>query len=501
MPLQLTSKLRARWRAMGSPPRSLLAVGRDDFHALHLRLAEITGRPPDTFPAYNPRPLARAEENLFSWLAALRAQVADLPVEIEAPSAELMAILRAIARASDPHNGNELLRLLGAITGGVFVGPATFHLDVANACNVNCKYCWFHSPLSKNRKDAAEFDAAWRSEMVDWDVFTSIIDDLQALGTKEDVLLSGKGEPLLHPRCLDMLHYIKTRDMGLTLFSNGLLVREAAREALVEAGADLLYVSLSSASKSVYEAIHPGHPGSELDEVRANIEALGSLKQDRGSQVPRIMMVDVLCRLNAEEALAFYEQARDLGAEHVRFQLIHVQDYNTELALLPEQIEPLREAIAEAQRRSETGGPTVVPNIHYQLETLDPKSGKWGHARTPEEGCYVGWSFSRSWTNGDISFCCSPKVVDRVGRDSLAAIWKGSDYSSFRQSARDLEENGGMTFRNGASLLGEHCSGCPNYEGIGKIADDLRRYGLARFIRGADGIRIGGTAVRGGEGN
>ena len=108
---------------------------------------------------------------------------------------------------------------------------------MANACNVNCKYCWFHSPLSKNRKDAADFDAEWRKQMVDWDVFLGIVDDLAALGTHEDVLLSGKGEPLLHPRCLDMVAAIKERGMGVTLFSNGLLLRDAVREGLVTHGA------------------------------------------------------------------------------------------------------------------------------------------------------------------------------------------------------------------------------------------------------------------------
>jgi len=503
MSQSFSSRLRDHWRGQATGEATLLSVGRDNFHTLHLKLAELTGRPTSDFPAYSPHPLPEAEDLLYRWLAGLRSALSDSVVEIEAPSTDLMTLLRAVARAADLHNSNELLRLLGALTGGVFVGPATFHLDVANACNVNCKYCWFHSPLSKNRKDAADFDAAWRSQMVDWDVFKSIIDDLKALGTNEDVLLSGKGEPLLHPRCLDMVRYVKAQAMGLTLFSNGLLVRQAAREALVEAGADLLYVSLSSASESIYEAIHPGHEGSELGVVRANITALNELKQERGSPKPRVMMVDVLCRLNAAEALDFYEQARDLGAEHVRFQLIHIQDYNRELSLLPEQIGPLREAIAEAQRRAEAGGPTVVPNIHYQLETIDPNSGKWGHARTPDEGCYVGWSFSRSWTNGDISFCCSPKVVDQVGsladqggRRRLATIWNGPGYSTFRQAARDLEANAGMTFSNGATLLGEHCSGCPNYEGIGKIADDLRRYGLAGFVRGSDAIRLAETGSK-----
>jgi MoaA/NifB/PqqE/SkfB family radical SAM enzyme len=484
------ARIRKLWRDHVSPQPTLLPVNRDNFHRLHLELEELTGAPQGRFRPFVPYPLHNADQVLVEWLHDLRNDLNGTGIEVEAPSLELMSILRTVARAADPHNSNELLRLLGALTGGVFVGPATFHLDVANACNVNCKYCWFHSPLSKNRKDAADFDAQWRSQMVEWEVFTTIIDDLHALGTNEDVLLSGKGEPLLHPRCIDMIHYVKSREMGLTLFSNGLLVREAAREALVEAGADLLYVSLSSASPAVYEAVHPGHEGSELDEVLRNIEALGNLKQQRNSQVPRVMMVDVLCRLNAEEALRFYEQARSLGAEHVRFQLIHVQDYNQELALLPEQIEPLREAIAEAQRRADAGGPSIVPNIHYQLETVDPATGKWGHARTPDEGCYVGWNFSRSWTNGDISFCCSPKVVDKVGSKRLTTIWQGQEYGSFRQAARDLESNADMTFKNGAPLLGDHCSGCPNYEGIGKIAGDLKRYGLARFVRGKDADRL-----------
>ena len=47
-----------------------------------------------------------------------------------------------------------------------------------------------------------------------------------------------------------------------------------------------------------------------------------------------------------------------------------------------------------------------------------------------------------------------------------------------------------MTFRNGAPLLGDHCEGCPNYEGVGKLAADLKRYGLSRFVRGSDATRL-----------
>ena len=382
-PLPLLRRLTRR-----AGPVGRLDVGLSTFHWAHERLDEIADERAKDRPAvsaFDPAPLATAPTRLRQWTDDLRRAAAPLRVIVDAPGDDLLDLLQTLAAHVDSQNEAHLLRLLGVLTGGVFRGPATFHLDVANACNVNCAYCWFHSPGSKKRADAHLFDSAWRSDQVPWETFTGLIDDLDELGGREDVLLSGKGEPLLHPRCLDMVAYVKQRGLGLTLFSNGVLVREEAREALVAHGCDLLYVSLSSATPAVYEAIHPGHPGEEeLGEVLDNVRALTELKRARGRQEPRVMMVDVLCSANAHEALDFYEQARDIGAEHVRFQLIHVQDYNAHLKLRPDQIAPLRAQIAEAQRRATAGGPSIVDNIHYQLETVDPESGLWGHGRTPD---------------------------------------------------------------------------------------------------------------------
>ncbi|MCK6528511.1 radical SAM protein [Myxococcota bacterium] len=492
------------WAALGEEARRgrarlLLPVHRDTFHRLGplaLAAAALAGAPaPPALPEpFRPRPLHRVDRLLPAWLEHLRFALAGLPVEVGEPDDDLRELLAAVARSAHPENEGTLLRLLGALTGAVFRGPHTFHLDVANACNVDCVYCWFHSPLAKGRPDAGAFDRAWKREVVEWDVFTRLVDDLAGMGTCEDVLFSGKGEPLLHPRILDMIPYVKGKGMGLSLFTNGLLLREDARRALVDHGVDLLYVSLSSASPAVYEALHPGHPGRELDEVRRNVSELTRSKREADAESPRVMMVDVVTTRNCAELLDFYEMSRDLGAEFVRYQLVHVQPYNRELMLLPDQVGRLREDLAEAHRREAAGGPRIVDNIDWQVETLDPATGRWGHARLPGEGCYVGWTFSRSWTNGDVSFCCSPKVVDNLNERGFAEIWNGETYSAFRNAARDLARHGDLTFRNGARLLGDHCAGCPNYEGIGRLAADLRRYGLDRFVRGADAERVSGRA-------
>lgn len=45
-------------------------------------------------------------------------------------------------------------------------------------------------------------------EHMDWDKFTTVIDQLT---NREDITLTGWGEPFLHPRIFDMVAYCKER--------------------------------------------------------------------------------------------------------------------------------------------------------------------------------------------------------------------------------------------------------------------------------------------------
>src|SRR5690606_8183425 len=54
------------------------------------------------------------------------------------------ATLRAERAAAHP--ANKRARLEAIASSGLPLGPQTVHIDVTNACNVDCVTCWDHSP-------------------------------------------------------------------------------------------------------------------------------------------------------------------------------------------------------------------------------------------------------------------------------------------------------------------------------------------------------------------
>ncbi len=69
----------------------------------------------------------------------------------------------------------------------------------------------------------------------------------------------GDGEPLLHPRVLDMIHLAKVRTRCIVnLTTNGTLLSNSAVERLVDSGIDLVDVSVDALTKPVYEVVRRG---------------------------------------------------------------------------------------------------------------------------------------------------------------------------------------------------------------------------------------------------
>jgi len=378
-------------------------------------------------------------------------------------SAELMDIFQKLETglmklpAHRPHPK----RMLGIMLNQALIGPSTMHLDLHNGCNAKCVYCWFHSPTSDYR-----FDADWRKEMMPEEVFFPLIDDLARLEAKDDLLFSGKGEPLLHPRIFDYLEYARKRDFNITLFTNGKKLDRKTCQFLVEKQIQKLYISLSAASREIYPKINPRDSEDAFDLIHSQLEELSRLKAQSQAIHPEVYMVSVLTNLNVHEMIPFAKMSRDFGFEVVRFQLIHVQDYNRHLALSRTQEEEVRENLREIEKILKDSKTRINQNIYLQMQTYDPDTGNWFAARLPDKGCSAGYDFSRVWTNGDVSFCCSPKVMGNVGEQGFYDLWNSDFYQSLRTSALHLDEDTKKTFPNGTTLLGQHCYGCPNYEGV-----------------------------------
>ena len=86
------------------------------------------------------------------------------------------------------NNAKDRLRLLGAWKDKLLSGPKTVYLDINTNCNINCLYCWIHSPLIKNHP---------KSQGLDFKIIKDII-DTSCKWDVEEIVISGDGEPTLH---------------------------------------------------------------------------------------------------------------------------------------------------------------------------------------------------------------------------------------------------------------------------------------------------------------
>ncbi len=360
-----------------------------------------------------------------------------------------------------PKDSPHPLRLLGQLLNRALIGPNTMHLDLHNGCNAKCVYCWFHSPTSDKR-----FGPDWKKEMMPEKTFYALMDDLAELGGKEDLLFSGKGEPLLHPHIFDYLRYARKLDFQITLFTNGKRLSPEVCDFLVSEGIHRLYISLSAASREIYPYINPAASPADFDQIIKQLDYLSQLKKTSSGKAPEVFLVSVLNTLNISEMQEFAQMAMVRDFELVRFQLLHVQDYNRHLKILPLQFRELQNNLKAIENMLRNSRTRINHNIHTQMNTVDPQTGNWFENRLPELGCSVGYDFSRVWTNGDVSFCCSPKVMGNVAEGGFSRLWRSAETQSLRTAAMHLNENTQKTFPNKTTLLGDHCYSCPNYEGV-----------------------------------
>ncbi len=430
-------------------------------------------------------------------LTALRERLRGASVAIGEPAPDLQETLRTYDAEAAPATRANLLRLLGALSDGCFIGPHTFHLDIANACNTNCIFCGLHSPRLGGPGPAARgrrFTEGWATGRIDMETFAQLVDDLAAIGATEDVLFSGEGEPLTHPRIFEMIRLARAKGLALTLFSNGLALDEAAAEALVDADLDILYWSLSAASPATFAALQPAQSAARFRPLVDRFAALVKKKRAKNNK-PYIILAHVINRRNAHECEAMMDLALAVGVDAVRYQVMHQCGANmADLLITAEQHADVVTQLGRARVKAERAGVEIAANIDFQMAGVDAAFAQpaqiaphhWSRGLYRDAGCLAGWFFGRSFSDGRLSFCCHDKIVGSLKRGRLRDIWFAERYRKLRQAAKAFADdvNPDLVEEScGGPLLGPDCDWCGNYEFNNQALADLDRLGWRRLLR------------------
>jgi pyruvate-formate lyase-activating enzyme len=175
--------------------------------------------------------------------------------------------------------------------------PPMTHVVITNACNLACSHCAY--PTVKNSGD-------YKPSYLDWDIFTRIADEIA--GRPGAILrFTCDGEPMLHPRFLDMAAYAKK--LGLrptTLNTNGTLLTPEKIDRLIEIGIDVVEVSMNSFSPGSYNAVRPGRKDGEYGEIVERVEYLIRRRNETGAKTK--IMVSIIELPETEVELKAFEE-------------------------------------------------------------------------------------------------------------------------------------------------------------------------------------------------
>jgi hypothetical protein len=113
---------------------------------------------------------------------------------------------------------------------------AKVYVEPTNACNLDCVTC---------------FRNAWESPLgrMSEETFAAVMAGVAAIDPPPTVYFGGIGEPLAHHRTLAWIAQAKQLGARVELITNGTLLTAATSQALIDAGLDLLWVSIDGARR------------------------------------------------------------------------------------------------------------------------------------------------------------------------------------------------------------------------------------------------------------
>ena len=295
------------------------------------------------------------------------------------------------------------------------------YIEPTTACNLQCSTCirnvW-DDPIAAMKQET----------------FEHIVASLSSLPDLKRVIFTGFGEPLTHPRILDMIAAIRERDIAVTVGSNGLLLTPQMTRELVQLGVDRLVVSVDGVKPETYEEVR----GADLGKVLENLHRLNEIKQEMNTLLPALGIEFVALKSNYKELDRLTNLAMQLQASRVLVSnvLAYTEEMKSEILYGYEPQEPFKSSGFPVQTGAFIAwGNLELPHMH------------WGAERrcrfVNDRATVVGWDggvapcYALSHNYSYYAIDGRKKNVTRyvlgnVNDSSLAEIWMSEDYTRFR---------------------------------------------------------------------
>jgi len=259
------------------------------------------------------------------------------------------------------------------------------------------------------------------------ETFRCICSELEAMGT-EYLVLTGEGEPFLHSRLVEFVSFAKEAGLEVIIFTNGTLMDEARLRGLVDAGLDIMRVSLWGSSEEEYRANYPGTRPGTFEKIVGSLKGLRRIKKEKGTRFPLVSLHRPIDRDNCEGVAAMVNLAHATGADKVSFSPFKTRRGELNfLALSDEEEGRIKATLRQMDKR--LSNLSLDSNIGETVMRYDIGESVW--EKLP---CYMGWIHMRIKLDGTV-FPCNPcpTPVGSLRESTLAEIWQGQAIRDFRR--------------------------------------------------------------------
>jgi len=232
--------------------------------------------------------------------------------------------------------------------------------------------------------------------------------------------LTGGGEPLIHPRCTDMVRELKDHGVEIGFSTNGILLTPALSRDLADAGLDYINLSVDAADPETYEAIRVG---ARFHKLRENLLALAEVRRETGGQ-PFLSVQMTLSRANMHGILDMVRFASEVQVGHLAIEPITPAFAGETYAeFYRENYVAAKEVVGQIRQARDVALSLGIPNFssHY----LSPK--------VKVERCSQPWITLGVRVDGSTIRCCgTPERMGDVKEDFWEA-WNGPPFVEIRR--------------------------------------------------------------------
>lgn len=146
-----------------------------------------------------------------------------------------------------------------------------YFLEINSVCNLRCPTC------TKGNQPAVQgLKYDHQTGIMEESLMERCLDKIQLENPQAIVFLYGNSEGFIHPRLPECIASVKRRGLSPQVSSNLNYVQRVPET--LEAGPDLIIISLSGWTQEVYEK---GHAGGDIEKVKANMRILAEANNAR----------------------------------------------------------------------------------------------------------------------------------------------------------------------------------------------------------------------------